>query len=232
LYSRRFQPPIVRLDELLVPSADLVLDLRDWDADLGAGDFMDSVVYAAIVRHVAPLLIFEIGTGDGRTSLLAARNAPAGSRVHTLDPENSVNEVKGRVFRGRPEATMIEMHQGLSSSFEFSNWHGKCDLIFIDGSHQYDDVVVDTEIALRLVSERGWIVWHDVAFDTPSVAAALKVSRCASDVRLISGSRYAVMQSAWRQGTLSNGDVAPTRKLMKNASKRIGGRNHCAEFLG
>lgn len=193
-YARRCRLPTISLDDLLVPSEDLVVDLRDWDSDRRAGDFMDSLVYAAVVRRLAPALVFEIGTGDGRTSLLAARNAPTSARIQTLDPENGVSAAKGRVFRGRPEAKRINTHRGYSGEFNFSQWHRRCDLVFVDGSHEYNDVVVDTEIALTLVSERGWILWHDVAYDTPGVAKALKASRCAADVRVIAGSRYAVLR--------------------------------------
>lgn len=193
-YARQCRLATISLDDLLVPSEDLVIDLRDWDSDRRAGDFMDSLVYAAIVRRLAPALVFEIGTGDGRTSLLAARNAPTSARIQTLDPENGVSSVKGRVFRGRPEAKRIDIHRGYSGEFNFSQWHRRCDLVFVDASHEYRDVLVDTEIALTLVSERGWILWHDVAYDTPGVAKALKASRCAADVRLIAGSRYAVLR--------------------------------------
>ena len=35
------------------------------------------------------------------------------------------------------------------------------DLIFVDGSHQYQDVVDDSRLALELVTPGGIVVWHD-----------------------------------------------------------------------
>ncbi|MFA6175282.1 MAG: class I SAM-dependent methyltransferase [Phycisphaerae bacterium] len=35
------------------------------------------------------------------------------------------------------------------------------DFIFIDGSHRLEDVLRDSEIALRILAKRGVIVWHD-----------------------------------------------------------------------
>ncbi len=50
---------------------------------------------------------------------------------------------------------------GDSRTFDFSEFEGKFDLVFIDGDHHFDSVVHDTQTAFKLISERGIIVWHD-----------------------------------------------------------------------
>jgi predicted O-methyltransferase YrrM len=192
-FERRYLPEPIQIAEFLKPCGELVIDLRNWDADLRAGDFFDSLIYAAMVRKIAPRIVFEIGTGDGRTALIAARNMAEGGRVHTLDPENDINPVKGSVFRDLPEAAAITQHRGFSQDFDFTTWQGSCDLVFVDGGHTCEDVLRDSEIALRLTRPGGFVLWHDVASDCPGVPIALKKSSRASDIRLVAGSRYAVL---------------------------------------
>ena len=38
---------------------------------------------------------------------------------------------------------------------------GRAGLVFVDGSHAYDYVVADTDTALRLVANKGMVIWHD-----------------------------------------------------------------------
>jgi len=57
-------------------------------------------------------------------------------------------------------------HEVLSRWDELTN--GKAvDFIFIDGSHQYLDVLKDFELSFPLVKERGWIAFHDVIHTWP-----------------------------------------------------------------
>ncbi|OKH55464.1 glycosyl transferase family 1 [Calothrix sp. HK-06] len=51
-------------------------------------------------------------------------------------------------------------------------WHelgdnNAIDFIFIDGSHQYLDVLKDFELSFPLVKDRGWIAFHDVIYTWP-----------------------------------------------------------------
>ena len=38
---------------------------------------------------------------------------------------------------------------------------GRCDLIFIDGGHDYETVTSDTKLALEVASDDATVVWHD-----------------------------------------------------------------------
>ncbi|MGH1395934.1 MAG: class I SAM-dependent methyltransferase [Trichormus sp.] len=52
-------------------------------------------------------------------------------------------------------------HEVLQQWQELTN-HKAIDFIFIDGSHQYLDVLKDFEMSFPLVKENGWIAFHDV----------------------------------------------------------------------
>ena len=60
--------------------------------------------------------------------------------------------------------------KGNSLNFDFSPYHKKMDLVFIDGDHHYDAVKKDTEKAFKLLKDNESImVWHDYAFNPERV---------------------------------------------------------------
>ncbi len=50
---------------------------------------------------------------------------------------------------------------GDSATFDWSPHFGRAGLVFVDGSHAYDYVIADTDTALRLVADKGMVIWHD-----------------------------------------------------------------------
>jgi predicted O-methyltransferase YrrM len=148
-------------------------------------------VLNALCRTHGARELFEIGTFDGRTTLNLAANSdgkvftldlPAGHatkfEVQGADNRYVDKPASGARFtsdpnRRLPEAQRITQLFGDSASFDFSPWHGKIDLVFVDGAHSYDFVVNDTRVALRLLKPTGGvIVWHDYGV-WPDVAKAL-----------------------------------------------------------
>lgn len=89
--------------------------------------------------------------------------SPADVRLRTtlMDDLHSGMEVEGYYFSGTPHADRIQLLFGDSAAFDFSPFHGKVDLFFVDGAHSYDYVRSDTENALRCVRSGGVIAWHD-----------------------------------------------------------------------
>ena len=55
----------------------------------------------------------------------------------------------------------MEQLFGDSKALDITPWAGKCDLVFVDGSHAYSYVVSDTAKALELVRPGGLVLWHD-----------------------------------------------------------------------
>jgi predicted O-methyltransferase YrrM len=139
------------------------------------------IIINHLVKTYCPARLFEIGTFDGRTTLNLALNSPPDAEVFTLDLPDDDGETPGvtitdaaRKYKkqsktGRlflesefPEAKKIKQLFGDSAVFDFSPYYGTVDFVFVDGSHEYDYVKNDTEIALRLLrGGKGIIVWHD-----------------------------------------------------------------------
>ena len=100
--------------------------------------------------------ILEIGSYLGHTAKMLAENVGPDTLITTLDeyPEH------GSAYRGTPVENKIERRVGKVSLDCFKPGE-KFDLIFIDADHRFESVVNDTEVALSLISENGFILWHD-----------------------------------------------------------------------
>ena len=125
--------------------------------------------------------IIEIGTFDGRTTLNLALNSRPHLAVLTLDlPQGQTSHFplapgerafvdkprSGRHFRDArgalaiPAARITQLY-GDSARFDWTPHFGRAGLVFVDGSHAYEYVIADSEAALRLVTGKGVIIWHD-----------------------------------------------------------------------
>ena len=67
------------------------------------------------------------------------------------------------LYSGSPVAQKVQQLFGDSKTFDVSPWEGRCDLVFVDGSHAYSYVVSDSAKALELVAPGGLVLWHDYA---------------------------------------------------------------------
>jgi predicted O-methyltransferase YrrM len=123
----------------------------------------------------------EIGTFDGRTTLNLAVNSLPSVQIVTLDlPKDcaprfpmNIGEYKlankplsGARYRDcapswTKAALRIVQFMGDSATFDWSPHHGKAGLVFVDGSHTYENVRNDSEVAFRVVAPGGVIIWHD-----------------------------------------------------------------------
>jgi predicted O-methyltransferase YrrM len=125
--------------------------------------------------------IVEIGTFDGRTTLNLAVNSAPGTPVITLDlpkdyaPKFPMNigeyklankPISGLRYRScnltwpEPVSRILQL-LGDSATFDWTPYYGQAGLVFVDGSHTYENVVNDSEVAFRLVAPGGIIIWHD-----------------------------------------------------------------------
>lgn len=162
----------------LIPNPPPVRVLEQ-DAIDGNVSGFELLLITQLVKSRGAATVFEIGTFDGRTALNLAANVAEVGHVYTLDlpPENldrtglkiacgDENFIRkkrpGARFADTPYAAQITQLFGDSATFDFSPYEGKMDVVFVDGSHSYDYVRNDTEIALRLIKPTGgMIVWHD-----------------------------------------------------------------------
>lgn len=154
---------------------------RRWNMDP-----IEQYCLAAIAAVRKPKRIFEIGTFDGATSLLLSRMVPE-AHVYTLDlrpdeiggPDALLTRAHANVggmgsrLRGVPEASRITQLYGDSRQFDFSPYFGQIDLVVVDGGHDADCVVPDTDNALRMVAPEGMVVWDDYTASWPAVVDAV-----------------------------------------------------------
>jgi len=155
-----------------------------FNADSKVTRAIETQVLSALVCAFKPKTIFEIGTYNGFTTLHFAMNSPEDCRIYTLDLSPDFEEkykkklseysyddllvvrlsmahIGNRIYKSHSNASKIEELFGDSSQFDFSPYYGKMDFIFIDGNHSYKHVKSDTEEAIKMLSTRGVIVWHD-----------------------------------------------------------------------
>jgi len=143
-------------------------------------------ILSNLVSFLQPKTIFEIGTYSGFTTLHFANNAPEDTIIYTLDlPEDyvfndknkkdfsgysyddmlvvqlSAKNKNNRVYKNTSHSDKIIELFGDSFNFDYSKYHNKIDLVFIDGNHSYKYVKSDTENAFKLLSKNGVIIWHD-----------------------------------------------------------------------
>jgi predicted O-methyltransferase YrrM len=126
-------------------------------------------------------VIFEFGTATGKTTYLLARNAPADAEIVTLtlDEKDAYRAAAGDtqaakraaldeslaafVYRGTAVERRIKQLFGDSKAFDETPYIGRCDLVFVDGSHARSYVESDSRKALAMLRPGGTMLWHDYA---------------------------------------------------------------------
>ena len=171
--------PLVSYSQMLeivgIQPADIQYDIPALPGYVGLSDW-ERVTVATLARHFADQPAFEIGTAAGSTAILLARNNRR--TVYTLDLplDNGDNRFAlarlasdDRVIAGRQRGSLLvtfpepRVRQliGDSATFDFSDYHNRIGLFFIDGAHSYEYVRSDTANAAQCCREDGIIVWHD-----------------------------------------------------------------------
>jgi hypothetical protein len=80
------------------------------------------------------------------------------------DREIISKSITGIDYRGKGVDQKIIQLFGDSTEFDFTSFHDKVDIVFIDGAHNYPVVLSDTKNALQMVRKGGVIIWHDFGF--------------------------------------------------------------------
>jgi predicted O-methyltransferase YrrM len=145
------------------------------------------VCLCALARVSKARNILEIGTYTGSTTYHLAKNTDPACRVFTMDLPQKFRKTEAlrdarrrrkqytelNFIHHRPareklgymgtdvECKVVQIYAD-SSSYDYAgNFSQKFDLIFIDGSHDYAHVKIDSANALKWVANNGFIVWHD-----------------------------------------------------------------------
>jgi predicted O-methyltransferase YrrM len=138
-------------------------------------------------------VIVEIGSWKGKSTVCLGLGSRAGASVpvYAIDPhaDYRFGDFKANVERAgiadlvRPVASLSQ-----SAADDFDK---PIELLFVDGSHQYDLVLEDFEKWVPKVVEGGWVAFHDTTW-TPGprrvVGQAIYRSRRFKDVEFVVGS--------------------------------------------
>lgn len=158
--------------------------IRVWEPAKRNGNvrLSELAILSAVAAEARPgTCLFEIGTFDGRTTLNLALASDPACEVHTLDlppdvtpkfalaegerhmVEKPVSGARYAAARATHPAAVARIcqHFGDSAQFDFTPFHGRCGVVFVDGSHEHDCVVSNTRAAMRMAAPGGVVLWHD-----------------------------------------------------------------------
>ena len=132
----------------------------------------DQIALQAIVLGRGARTAFEIGTFNGATTRLLAETLPDNGWVATLDlppaafdetqhPQDLAGSQVGAAYQASPAAGKIRQLLQDSLSFDPTSYAGRCDVVLVDGAHDYEHGVADTATALKLVASGGVILFDD-----------------------------------------------------------------------
>ena len=159
-----------------IQGAEVRLNMAHMESAAGTLPLRECVTLGAICQHLQPRLVFEIGTFRGSSTLLMAMNSAPDCQIYTLDlPPGEVTTKYdvdngnitgmtfsiGEHFERSAYATRIQQLYGDSAAFDFSPFAGSIDLVFVDGSHSYENVVEDSQTAFAMLRPGGVILWDD-----------------------------------------------------------------------
>jgi predicted O-methyltransferase YrrM len=138
-------------------------------------------------------VIVEIGSWKGKSTVCLGLGSRAGrsAPVYAVDPhaDYRFGDFKTNIERaGLTELVhpVASLSQAAADAFE-----QPIELLFVDGSHEYDLVLEDFEKWVPKVVDGGWVVFHDTTWTKGPrkvVGAAVYRSRRFKDVRFVVGS--------------------------------------------
>lgn len=164
--------PLTEVGEIVPGPTDV--SLIDLEQVNGNTTLLEQLLVLSIAKRRQCKRIFEFGTFDGKTSANLSMNLPD-AQIYTIDlPAGQLGKVAlpvGKcdlpfILKSRTgdklgsSAKVIQLY-GDTARFDFSSWYGTCDLVFVDACHEYEYVLNDSEIALKLLAPGGVVLWHD-----------------------------------------------------------------------
>ena len=176
------------LSEILGVDFRAQVDLPFGHIKSGSSPLEDLACLAALAKKKSPKKVFEIGTFEGLTSVVFAKNSDPGVQILSLDlpSEKDVprtrrsfkaQSIKGSYQSGYLIDVFGSSHQverlyGDSALFDFKEYENSIDFFFVDGSHTEEYVARDSLSAFKSITSDGWILWHDCFI--PDVFKVLK----------------------------------------------------------
>jgi predicted O-methyltransferase YrrM len=138
-------------------------------------------------------VIVEIGSWKGKSTICLGRGSKAGAgiRIFAIDPhaDYRFGDFKTNVERA-DVADLVTPITSLSQPAA-DDFGEPIELLFVDGSHEYDLVLEDFEKWVPKVVDGGWVAFHDTTWTAGPrkvVGQAVYRGRAFKDVRFVVGS--------------------------------------------
>ena len=166
----------------------LIADIPGWLTDEEG-----EALYELARRCRGDGVIVEIGSWKGKSTVCLGLGSQAGESVpvYAIDPhaDYRFGDFKTNVER----AGLSELVRPIASLSQAAadGFDEPIELLFVDGSHEYDLVLEDFEKWVPKVVDGGWVAFHDTTWtDGPRkvVGRAIYRSRRFKDVRFVAGS--------------------------------------------
>ena len=172
-------------DERVKP---LIADVPGWLTDEEG-----EALYDLAKRCTGCGVIVEIGSWKGKSTIclgLGSR-AGAGARIFAIDPhaDYRFGDFKANVERAGV-ADLVTPIASLSQPAA-DDFDKPIELLFVDGSHEYELVLEDFEKWVPKVVDGGWVAFHDTTWTAGPrkvVGQAIYRGRAFKDVRFVVGS--------------------------------------------
>lgn len=166
----------------------LIADVPGWLTD-EEGETLYELARACTGKGV----IVEIGSWKGKSTVCLGLGSQAGASVpiYAVDPhaDSRFGDFKNNVER----AGIQELVRPLASLSQAAadDFDEPIELLFVDGSHEYDLVLEDFEKWVPKVVDGGWVAFHDTTWTAGPrkvVGQAIYRSRRFKDARFVVGS--------------------------------------------
>jgi MMP 1-O-methyltransferase len=166
----------------------LIADVPGWLTD-EEGEALYELAKECTGRGV----IVEIGSWKGKSTICLGLGARAGrgARIFAIDPhaDYRFGDFKANVDRA-DIADLVTPIASLSQAAA-DDFDEPIELLFVDGSHEYDLVLEDFEKWVPKVVDGGWVAFHDTTWTAGPrkiVGQAIYRGRAFKDVRFVVGS--------------------------------------------
>jgi MMP 1-O-methyltransferase len=166
----------------------LIADVPGWLTD-EEGEALHDLARRCTGRGV----IVEIGSWKGKSTICLGLGSRAGNgvRIFAIDPhaDYRFGDFKANVERARITelvSPIPSLSQAAADGFD-----EPIELLFVDGSHEYDLVLEDFEQWVPKVVDGGWVAFHDTTWTAGPrkvVGQAIYRGRGFEDVRFVVGS--------------------------------------------
>ena len=150
-------------------------------------------IWRQLLKSINPTKVLEIGSYEGRSTTFLIDNLAhlKSIEIHCVDSwEGGIEHQSGGAYQtemtaveerfhhnikvstqNKPYTTSISIHKGLSTSelpkLIASGKLGFFDFIYVDGSHQAPDVLLDAVLSFALLKKNGVIAFDDYLWQEP-----------------------------------------------------------------